>query len=352
LCVGRTIRIPSPKIKTTAIIMIQVIISMYLTELLDIKNFSFLTKGRFYKHSLVFAYMRKELFLFFGLIVLFSLGIVSGEDPLTSTPDCVVTGLVKDVRYVLDNTPGNLGNRYHLTILVFNLTANNSDGFVPEVTCEDVFPIGSDQEVRVLESLVPNNATFDNKLVEILLLDSAMSKNAESIYILGNFSSTCSEDAKICEDGTVLERDPVLGCEFPKCPEELVLDCADEGGMCGGIAGISCCDGLTCQLEGDYPDASGTCVQVPSFECVDSCGDGVCSEVVCQGEGCPCAETVDSCSADCAEPEEEGNSLFWLFVVIFVAVALIIVGIKIAKWLVWAAIIAAVIFVIVYLFVL
>lgn len=31
------------------------------------------------------------------------------------------------------------------------------------------------------------------------------------------------------------------------------------GTMCGGIAGITCDDGLTCVLDGSYPDASGTC---------------------------------------------------------------------------------------------
>lgn len=37
--------------------------------------------------------------------------------------------------------------------------------------------------------------------------------------------------------------------------------CAKEGKMCGGIAGIQCCSGLKCQLQGNYPDASGTCVK-------------------------------------------------------------------------------------------
>lgn len=35
---------------------------------------------------------------------------------------------------------------------------------------------------------------------------------------------------------------------------------AAEGEFCGGIAGISCEEGLVCQYEGDYPDAGGTCV--------------------------------------------------------------------------------------------
>jgi hypothetical protein len=35
----------------------------------------------------------------------------------------------------------------------------------------------------------------------------------------------------------------------------------EEGGMCGGLAGIQCGDGLTCQTP-SYPDADGTCVKV------------------------------------------------------------------------------------------
>lgn len=34
--------------------------------------------------------------------------------------------------------------------------------------------------------------------------------------------------------------------------------------------------------------------------CVDMCGNGICEEMVCMGEGCPCAETPDSCPADCS----------------------------------------------------
>ncbi len=33
--------------------------------------------------------------------------------------------------------------------------------------------------------------------------------------------------------------------------------------------------------------------------CEDVCGDGVCQEIVCLSEGCPCPETVDTCPADC-----------------------------------------------------
>jgi hypothetical protein len=34
--------------------------------------------------------------------------------------------------------------------------------------------------------------------------------------------------------------------------------------------------------------------------CVDNCGNGVCEEMVCMGQGCPCAESVSTCPEDCA----------------------------------------------------
>ena len=34
-----------------------------------------------------------------------------------------------------------------------------------------------------------------------------------------------------------------------------------EGKFCGGIAGIQCPTGYTCQLTGNYPDAGGKCVK-------------------------------------------------------------------------------------------
>lgn len=41
----------------------------------------------------------------------------------------------------------------------------------------------------------------------------------------------------------------------------------------------------------------------PAKLCVDRCGDGTCQEIVCLGEGCPCAETPTSCAVDCAPKE-------------------------------------------------
>lgn len=33
-----------------------------------------------------------------------------------------------------------------------------------------------------------------------------------------------------------------------------------EGDFCGGIAGVSCPEGYSCKLDGNYPDAGGTCI--------------------------------------------------------------------------------------------
>lgn len=34
--------------------------------------------------------------------------------------------------------------------------------------------------------------------------------------------------------------------------------------------------------------------------CADKCGDGICQEIVCMGQGCPCPESSDSCPKDCS----------------------------------------------------
>jgi hypothetical protein len=33
--------------------------------------------------------------------------------------------------------------------------------------------------------------------------------------------------------------------------------------------------------------------------CLNQCGNGICEEMVCMGEGCPCPETSQSCPTDC-----------------------------------------------------
>lgn len=50
------------------------------------------------------------------------------------------------------------------------------------------------------------------------------------------------------------------------------------------------------------------CVQeTPRQICEDMCGDGICQEIVCQGTGCPCAETPENCPQDCKEKNVSDN---------------------------------------------
>ena len=46
-----------------------------------------------------------------------------------------------------------------------------------------------------------------------------------------------------------------LGCDYnlQKCQSSKIF--------CGGIAGVACPSGFACQYDGNYPDASGTCVR-------------------------------------------------------------------------------------------
>lgn len=53
----------------------------------------------------------------------------------------------------------------------------------------------------------------------------------------------------------------LIACK-PDAPEKPVLmNGAKAGEFCGGIAGIACAEGLRCRLDGNYPDAGGTCVE-------------------------------------------------------------------------------------------
>lgn len=130
-----------------------------------------------------------------------------------------------------------------------------------------------------------------------------------------------------------------------------IQSCSLEGEICGGIAGFQCCNNLVCELEGDFPDAAGTCIQqTPPQQifCEDLCGDNICQEIVCLGEDCPCPETFENCPEDCQpiveEPAEEPSNFPTLIVIIIAAIAFIIIGLKILKWLFWSlAIIAAII---------
>lgn len=85
------------------------------------------------------------------------------------------------------------------------------------------------------------------------------------------------------------------------CQEKTDVGCAD-------LCGDGNCDEVVCQAEGcPCAETPESCPQdcapkgTEDPSCVDQCGDGNCDEVVCQAEGCPCAETPESCPQDCGE---------------------------------------------------
>ena len=74
----------------------------------------------------------------------------------------------------------------------------------------------------------------------------------------GNFvigQSACTEEAKICPDGSSVGRSGPK-CEFAACPSVAGVEIS-----CGGFVGIECPRGHKCQMPGDYPDAMGVCVK-------------------------------------------------------------------------------------------
>lgn len=102
---------------------------------------------------------------------------------------------------------------------------------------------------------------------------------------------------------------PGLECEFSEPTFDVPGVCVDPDGeeptFCGGIAGIQCPVGQHCELDGDFPDAGGTCEPgsalggncggIAGFTCIDGLecfidspfpdADGVCVEP-CVPAGC------------------------------------------------------------------
>ena len=68
-----------------------------------------------------------------------------------------------------------------------------------------------------------------------------------------NGGKACTQDAKLCPDGSYVGRTGP-NCEFTACPSSKTI-------FCGGIAGKACPSGYSCKLDGNYPDAGGTCAK-------------------------------------------------------------------------------------------
>ena len=83
--------------------------------------------------------------------------------------------------------------------------------------------------------------------------------------VCGN--NICEEGEKICETicPSCAEGTPPEQCQCTEtctytCPQDCQQKCAQENEFCGGIAGVTCCSGLTCKPEGYYSESGGICV--------------------------------------------------------------------------------------------
>jgi predicted secreted protein len=131
-------------------------------------------------------------------------------------------------------------------------------------------------------------------------------------------ASTCEyRPVYACYQAATCARQDDGKCGFT--PTEELASCvaeaskAGEGEGCGGIAGIQCHDGLSCQLQGDYPDAGGTCVAdgsgpkkgglgdfcggIAAFQCQDG--------LTCQLEG-DYPDAGGTCVEDTSGPKKGG----------------------------------------------
>lgn len=54
------------------------------------------------------------------------------------------------------------------------------------------------------------------------------------------------------------------------------------------------------QVQKDNNSKTGISVPLEK-KCINRCGDGACQEIVCMGNGCPCSESLQTCSKDCSK---------------------------------------------------
>ena len=87
--------------------------------------------------------------------------------------------------------------------------------------------------------------------------------------------------------------------ELSKCVESDGADPVDtgkgEGEFCGGIAGFQCKAGLECKLDGNYPDAGGTCVKSSAGAFCGGIGNIKCPE----GFECQITEKYPDAGGSC-----------------------------------------------------
>ncbi|MFP4515049.1 MAG: hypothetical protein ACLFNO_03555 [Parcubacteria group bacterium] len=193
-----------------------------------------------------------------------------------------------------------LGGTFYVTDVYFpeenKAIVNYEDGHIALMA--EVEYLYDNEEVEIESFEVIENNEVDENRVD---LEEGASDGSEEEAVINYLENNISD---------LSPEEPVLGGSFYIVnvifPEQnlAIVDYED-----GHIA-------LTGKL--DYSITANNQVEVNSFElipegstlernedsdgdiCVDMCGDGVCQEIVCMGEGCPCPETAENCPADCS----------------------------------------------------
>lgn len=88
----------------------------------------------------------------------------------------------------------------------------------------------------------------------------------------------------------------ILGCQStPKVEVNNFEDCVKAGNPVMESYPRQCK-----HLDKTYTESLEDEMEEPDKLCTDLCGDNECQEIVCMGQGCPCAESKTSCPSDCS----------------------------------------------------
>jgi hypothetical protein len=116
-----------------------------------------------------------------------------------------------------------------------------------------------------------------------------------TVVLSGCVSSTCGECAAQKDGKEVcLAQGPKKITSFEECVAAGFPMLKTYPGRCVTDTGETFED-----TKANKTTPPATSLDLANKICVDQCGDGNCAEMVCMAEGCPCAETNQTCPQDC-----------------------------------------------------
>ena len=98
---------------------------------------------------------------------------------------------------------------------------------------------------------ITNVEMYDNGELDIDIFDVSSTSPSSSSTLSSSSSTTSSSPSSTSSSPSSTSVSSSTSSARPR---------AGRGEFCGGIAGIMCEEGLTCDYEGAYPDAGGVCI--------------------------------------------------------------------------------------------